>query len=58
MDKETLSSLLVDTGERKRIGLINVHQRLLSIYGNNSGLRIHSHKDHGTLVSFCIWKGE
>lgn len=58
MDKETVSSLLVDTGERKRIGLINVHQRLLSIYGPYSGLRIHSHKNKGTLVSFSIMKGE
>lgn len=58
MNKETLSSLLVDTRERKRIGLINVQQRLLSIYGIYSGLRIHSHKNKGTLVSFCILKGE
>lgn len=52
--KEKLSSLLIETKKPKSIGLINVHKRLLSIYGTESGLNIASKLDVGTTVSFKI----
>ncbi|SMC69773.1 sensor histidine kinase [Sporomusa malonica] len=36
------------------IGLANVHERLMGLYG--SGLRIHSQVGSGTSISFCILK--
>lgn len=42
--------LLEDGRERDRIGLINVHQRLLSLYGPESGLHIISRPGRGTIV--------
>ena len=56
MDEEKAASLLIPGIRRTSIGLINVHQRLLFIYGEGSGLRIISKKNKGTLVSFCIPK--
>ncbi|MFC6331457.1 sensor histidine kinase [Paenibacillus septentrionalis] len=40
--------------EGARIGLRNVHQRLMMIYGEEAGLQIHSKRGEGTLVSFSI----
>ena len=56
MTKTMLSSLLKEQPERKSIGLINVHQRLLSIYGKASGLHIQSQVNNGTVVFFLIPK--
>jgi len=40
--------------EGMRIGLRNVHQRLILTYGNESGLRIESERGNGTTVQFTI----
>ena len=42
--------LLEDHKRRDHIGLINVHQRLLSLFGEKSGLHIVSRENKGTLV--------
>lgn len=42
--------LLRDHKRRDHIGLINVHQRLISLFGERSGLHIISRKGRGTLV--------
>ena len=54
--KELLDALLTEhpDEERKSIGLINVHKRLISIYGESSGLHIKSSPGEGTSVSFVI----
>lgn len=46
--------LLSDSPERQSIGLVNVHKRLVSIYGSESGLNIKSKEGHGTNISFKI----
>lgn len=43
--------------EGGRIGLRNVHQRLMMIYGESAGLKIQSKRGEGTLVSFSIQIG-
>ncbi|MGN0289988.1 MAG: LytS/YhcK type 5TM receptor domain-containing protein [Lachnospiraceae bacterium] len=48
---EVLKSLI--TGEGKGVGLINVHQRLKSIYGEAGGLQIEASAG-GSCVSFCV----
>lgn len=48
--------LLIDQRQRDRIGLINVHQRLLSLYGPESGLHILSKPGKGTIVYMTIPK--
>lgn len=50
--------LLKDHQQRDRIGLINVHQRLLSMYGSKSGLHILSKPGKGTIVYMTIPKEE
>ncbi|WP_168120594.1 sensor histidine kinase [Paenibacillus sp. HB172176] len=40
-----------------RIGLRNVHQRLIMIYGEDCGLRLHSEPDKGTMISLDIPRG-
>ncbi|MNJ37555.1 putative sensor-like histidine kinase [compost metagenome] len=40
-----------------RIGLRNVHDRLLLTFGNNSGLSIGSKEGEGTKITFCIPRG-
>lgn len=40
-----------------RIGLRNVHDRLLLTFGNNSGLSIESKEGEGTKITFCIPRG-
>lgn len=42
--------LLRDHKRRNHIGLINVHQRLISLFGERSGLHIISREGRGTLV--------
>lgn len=54
IDRERLNNLLVEGQGRQSIGLINVHKRLVSIYGINNGLHINSIKNKGTIVSFKI----
>ncbi|NLH45350.1 MAG: histidine kinase [Acholeplasmataceae bacterium] len=49
-----LGRLLLDDPGRQSIGLINVHKRLISIYGADSGLNIESTENKGTTVSFKI----
>jgi len=43
--------------EEYRIGLRNVHQRLILIYGSQYGLCIESKQDEGTRISFAIPTG-
>lgn len=56
--REKRKLLLRDHRQRDCIGLINVHQRLLSLYGPQSGLHIVSRPGRGTLVFFSIPKKE
>ena len=56
MSRETIASLFRDAGGRNRIGFINVHKRLVSMYGEGSGLSVHSRIGKGTIVSFLIRK--
>ena len=51
---DKLDKLLLDDPGRNSIGLINVHKRLVSIYGADSGLNISSSENNGTSVSFKI----
>lgn len=51
---DKLDKLLLDDPCRSSIGLINVHKRLVSIYGADSGLNISSNENNGTSVSFKI----
>lgn len=46
-----------DEVEGTRIGLRNVHQRLISIFGEESGLHIASKPGEGTTVSFSVHMG-
>ena len=62
--KEKLSRLLLEeeptvtdgdnTGQRKSVGLQNVHKRLLAYYGEKSGLQITSSENAWTMVFFEI----
>ncbi len=49
---ETLSELLVDSDKRKSVGLLNIHNRLLRMYGQ--GLKIDSAVGAGTTVRFLV----
>jgi two-component system sensor histidine kinase YesM len=62
MDGERLAALIASLDEQegeeqRRIGLRNVHQRLILMYGPNSGLRIESTTGAGTRVSFRLPAG-
>lgn len=46
-----------DEVEGARIGLRNVHQRLISIFGEEAGLHIASKPGEGTTVSFSVHMG-
>lgn len=48
--KDKMAKLLIDHKRRDHIGLINVHQRLISLFGEKSGLHIISKENKGTLV--------
>ncbi|WP_223830145.1 sensor histidine kinase [Paenibacillus arenilitoris] len=53
--KEIIESLHdMEEEEEYRIGLRNVHQRLVMIYGEEYGLTIHSKPGEGTRISFEI----
>ncbi len=56
--RNKLSKLLIDHKRRDHIGLINVHQRLISLFGEKSGLHIASRENKGTLVFTKIPKIE
>lgn len=59
IEPERLSEVLQMLDEQEddevnRIGLSNVHHRLLMLYGKHSGLVIKSREGEGTIVSFMI----
>jgi two-component system sensor histidine kinase YesM len=59
MDEDRLAALTASLGElegeeQRRIGLRNVHQRLILMYGPSSGLRLESTSGAGTRVSFRL----
>ena len=54
MEPEFVENLLKQDAQRTSIGLSNVHQRLVAIYGPDCGLKIESKKDIGTTVSLII----
>lgn len=56
MTKTTLKELRIkiNDAKSKNIGLTNLNRRLILHYGEDSGLKILSKKDMGTLVSFII----
>lgn len=54
--REKRKKLLIDRHQRDCIGLINVHQRLLALYGPESGLHILSKPGKGTIVYMKIPK--
>lgn len=56
--KDTLDKLLIPHKRRDHIGLINVHQRLLSMFGNASGLHLLSRPGKGTIAYARIPKIE
>ena len=56
--RNKIPKLLIDHKRRDHIGLINVHQRLISLFGEKSGLHIASRENKGTLVFTKIPKIE
>lgn len=52
--EDTLASLLSDCSQRDCIGLRNVNERLISIYGQDHGLNIQSKVNKGTRISMLI----
>ncbi|MOA13341.1 hypothetical protein D3C78_1333900 [compost metagenome] len=48
------SIMATDEQEQQRIGLRNVHQRLVLSYGEEHGLRIASVHNQGTRITFTI----
>lgn len=48
--KDKLDKLLIAHKRRDHIGLINVHQRLISMFGSNSGLHLISRPGWGTIA--------
>ena len=55
IEEEKLSQLLSDERKDKGIGFLNIHNRLLSLYG--TGLEITSEVGKGTCVRFIILEG-
>ena len=55
IDEEKLESLLDDGGADQRVGLINIHHRLLKLYGR--GLEITGRPEGGTCVRIALPKG-
>ena len=47
---QKMKSLLIERKSRDNIGLINIHKRLISIYGRKSGLHVLSKEGRGTIV--------
>ncbi|WP_409227270.1 LytS/YhcK type 5TM receptor domain-containing protein [Gudongella sp. SC589] len=56
--EDTLDRLLNDCGPRDCIGLRNVHDRLINLYGKDYGLQITSREDEGTRVRMFIPNGQ
>jgi two-component system sensor histidine kinase YesM len=56
MDEETLRNILVTkrTDESKRVGVLNVQNRLQLYYGKNYGLQYESKEGEGTTVNITI----
>jgi sensor histidine kinase YesM len=52
MEQEKADSLLDDSIQRRGIGIKNIHERLVKLYG--SGLTIESARNVGTRISFTI----
>ncbi|MBO9610299.1 MAG: response regulator [Paenibacillaceae bacterium] len=52
--EERLGRLLSDQRDDGGVGLLNIHRRLMHLYG--SGLRIESGRDNGTTVRFDVLK--
>lgn len=52
-DPDIIQQISNNCSTGKGVGLLNVHRRLLSIYGEHNGLKIHSTKN-GSSVSFMI----
>lgn len=52
--KTTLETLLDEKKEDCSVGLMNVHKRLINLYGEEYGLRIHSREGIGTKVEIKI----
>ncbi len=48
--KEVLETLLEEQKEQNSVGLMNVHKRLVNLYGEGYGLKIHSQEGTGTTV--------
>lgn len=55
MEKEKVETLLIDDGIGQGVGLLNIHHRLLRLYGK--GLDISSQVGTGTLVKLVIPEG-
>ncbi|HZH93407.1 MAG TPA: histidine kinase, partial [Tissierellaceae bacterium] len=55
--EDVLNSLLSDCGPRDCIGLKNVHDRLINLYGKDYGLNITSRENEGTRVRMVIPTG-
>lgn len=58
ISRRKLKTLLIDRKRRDHIGLINVHQRLVSIFGEHCGLHILSKEGKGTIVFANVPKVE
>ena len=58
ISRRKLKTLLIDRKRRDHIGLINVHQRLVSIFGERCGLHILSKEGKGTIVFANVPKVE
>lgn len=56
--EETLTNLLSDCSQRDCIGLRNVNERLISIYGQDHALNIQSQVNKGTRISMLIPTGK
>lgn len=54
MEKKLIEDLYAGRMDPKRIGLMNVHKRLLSMYGEQNGLKIRSTIGKGTEITLRI----
>ena len=52
--KEVLGTLLEEKKDQSSVGLMNVHKRLVNLYGEGYGLIIHSQEGTGTRVEIRI----
>ncbi|MEA3422899.1 MAG: LytS/YhcK type 5TM receptor domain-containing protein [Bacillota bacterium] len=54
MKDETIEKILSDTYSSDSIGIINIHKRLINMYGEENGLEIFSIPSEGTTVKISI----